>query len=206
MRSTDSSVQRSWLSSYLPSMMSRVTEQRCDTYNGAARGTWVATWHLPCEMSSTSSSALATTSRMLKPLREPGVRSFQWTLRASSPSEMRSWRRSPTWSFTRRRRSTSISRKSCQWRCVDVNVLGSQNVLRVALDRGGQSVIGISTDKASPPIRNTYGMSKGLMERMYSSMDRKSETAVTCVRYGNVDLVHGLGPSGVEERRTKSRA
>src|SRR5687767_9034959 len=44
--------------------------------------------------------------------------------------------------------------------CVDVNVLGSQNVARVALDRGTEVVIGVSTDKAAPPIRNTYGMSK----------------------------------------------
>ena len=44
--------------------------------------------------------------------------------------------------------------------CVDVNVLGSQNVARVALENKVETVIGISTDKASPPIRNTYGMSK----------------------------------------------
>src|ERR671939_182735 len=30
--------------------------------------------------------------------------------------------------------------------CVDVNILGSQNVARVAVERGAQTVIGISTD------------------------------------------------------------
>src|SRR5207247_9440477 len=45
---------------------------------------------------------------------------------------------------------------------------------------------GISTDKAAPPIRNTYGLSKGLMERMYCSMDSKASTRFACVRYGNV--------------------
>src|ERR1700694_5619512 len=42
--------------------------------------------------------------------------------------------------------------------CVDVNVLGSQNVVRIAVDRKAQAVIGISTDKAAPPVRNTYGL------------------------------------------------
>jgi UDP-N-acetylglucosamine 4,6-dehydratase/5-epimerase len=70
--------------------------------------------------------------------------------------------------------------------CVDVNVLGSQNVARVALERGTKTVIGISTDKAAPPVRNTYGLSKALMERVYCSLDSKAATRFTCVRYGNV--------------------
>lgn len=70
--------------------------------------------------------------------------------------------------------------------CVDVNALGSQNVLRVAIDKGAQAVIGISTDKAAPPIRNTYGLTKALMERAFCTMDGKSATRLACVRYGNV--------------------
>ncbi|MFH1761878.1 MAG: SDR family NAD(P)-dependent oxidoreductase [bacterium] len=70
--------------------------------------------------------------------------------------------------------------------CVDVNVVGSQNVARVAIDKGIETVIGISTDKASPPVRNTYGLTKALMERMFCSMDAKSDTRFFCVRYGNV--------------------
>jgi UDP-N-acetylglucosamine 4,6-dehydratase/5-epimerase len=70
--------------------------------------------------------------------------------------------------------------------CVDVNVVGSQNVARVAVDKGVDIVIGVSTDKASPPVRNTYGLSKALMERMFCSMNRKGKTRFTCVRYGNV--------------------
>src|SRR6266516_513019 len=50
---------------------------------------------------------------------------------------------------------------------IDVNVLGSQNVARVAIDKGVKAVIGISTDKAAPPVRNTYGLSKAIMERMF---------------------------------------
>jgi FlaA1/EpsC-like NDP-sugar epimerase len=70
--------------------------------------------------------------------------------------------------------------------CVDVNVRGSQNVARVALEKMVETVIGISTDKAAPPIRNTYGLSKALMERMFCSLNEKSKTRFACVRYGNV--------------------
>lgn len=70
--------------------------------------------------------------------------------------------------------------------CVDVNVLGSQNVARAAMEAGVDTVIGISTDKAAPPVRNTYGLSKALMERMYCSLNEKSQTKFACVRYGNV--------------------
>jgi FlaA1/EpsC-like NDP-sugar epimerase len=70
--------------------------------------------------------------------------------------------------------------------CIDVNVIGSQNVARVAIDKGVETVIGVSTDKASPPIRNTYGLSKALMERTYCSMNGVGKTKFMCVRYGNV--------------------
>lgn len=70
--------------------------------------------------------------------------------------------------------------------CIDVNVLGSENVARVAVDKGAEAVLGISTDKAAPPIRNTYGLSKALMERLFCALDGKSDTQFACVRYGNV--------------------
>lgn len=70
--------------------------------------------------------------------------------------------------------------------CVDVNVLGSQNIARVSAEKGVEIAIGISTDKAAPPIRNIYGLSKGMMERIFCAMDEKAETAFACVRYGNV--------------------
>lgn len=70
--------------------------------------------------------------------------------------------------------------------CVDVNVLGSQNVARVAVEREVPVVVGISTDKAAPPVRNIYGMSKSVMERIFCAMDGKTSTKFTAVRYGNV--------------------
>lgn len=70
--------------------------------------------------------------------------------------------------------------------CIDINVVGSQNVARVAIDKDVEIVIGISTDKAAPPIRNTYGLSKALMERAFCSMNNNGNTKFSCVRYGNV--------------------
>jgi UDP-N-acetylglucosamine 4,6-dehydratase len=70
--------------------------------------------------------------------------------------------------------------------CIDVNVTGSQNIARVCVEYGVKVVVGISTDKASPPVRNTYGLSKAIMERLFCSMDGKGASRFTCVRYGNV--------------------
>lgn len=70
--------------------------------------------------------------------------------------------------------------------CIDVNVTGSQNVIRVCLDKGVDTIIGISTDKAAPPIRNIYGLSKAVMEKLFCSMNGKTKTKSLCVRYGNV--------------------
>jgi FlaA1/EpsC-like NDP-sugar epimerase len=70
--------------------------------------------------------------------------------------------------------------------CIDINVIGSENVARVAMEIGVEVVIGISTDKAAPPIRNTYGLSKALMERLFCASDGKTATKLSCVRYGNV--------------------
>ena len=70
--------------------------------------------------------------------------------------------------------------------CSDVNILGSSNVARVAIERGVNTVIGISTDKASQPIKNFYGFSKATMEKLFLSANNNSITNFLCVRYGNV--------------------
>ena len=69
---------------------------------------------------------------------------------------------------------------------IDVNIVGSQNVARVAIENNVEIVIGISTDKSTPPIRNIYGLTKATMERMFILMDGKHKTKFTAVRYGNV--------------------
>ena len=71
--------------------------------------------------------------------------------------------------------------------CIDVNVLGSQNVARVSIEKGVLTVIGMSTDKTAPPVANTYGLTKALMERAFCAMNSKTEaTRFVCVRHGNI--------------------
>jgi UDP-N-acetylglucosamine 4,6-dehydratase len=71
--------------------------------------------------------------------------------------------------------------------CIDVNVLGSQNVARVCVEKGISSVIGMSTDKTAPPVANTYGLTKALMERLFCAMNAKTKTTrFACVRHGNI--------------------
>lgn len=69
---------------------------------------------------------------------------------------------------------------------IDSNIVGSTNIARVSIDKKIKTVIGISTDKASPPIKNIYGLSKSIMERLFLSSSKQSNTQFLCVRYGNV--------------------
>jgi len=71
--------------------------------------------------------------------------------------------------------------------CIDINVIGSQNLARVCVEKGVETVIGMSTDKSSPPVGNTYGLTKALMERVFCAMNTKSPTTrFACVRHGNI--------------------
>ncbi len=69
---------------------------------------------------------------------------------------------------------------------IDVNIIGSENVARVSMENKVKLVIGISTDKAAPPCRNIYAISKALMERLFCRCNDITETNFLCVRYGNV--------------------
>ena len=57
--------------------------------------------------------------------------------------------------------------------CIDINVNGSANVVRECLNFKVGKGIGISTDKAFSPIKNTYGLSKSIMERLFVSSNSK---------------------------------
>ena len=70
--------------------------------------------------------------------------------------------------------------------CSDVNILGSVNLARVAIEKGVKTVIGISTDKATQPLKNFYGFSKATMEKLFLNANSNSKTNFLCVRYGNV--------------------
>lgn len=68
---------------------------------------------------------------------------------------------------------------------IDVNIIGSRNVSIAARLSGVKSVVGISTDKACAPL-NVYGMTKGIMERLFSEANRMGSTRFVTARYGNV--------------------
>jgi FlaA1/EpsC-like NDP-sugar epimerase len=71
--------------------------------------------------------------------------------------------------------------------CCDINILGTMNVAKEAVANNIKLVLGISTDKACPPIRNIYGMSKAVMEKLFCGMDKQNlGPHFISVRYGNV--------------------
>ena len=78
---------------------------------------------------------------------------------------------------------------SCEFfpmEAVKTNIIGTENVLDVAIDSGVTSVICLSTDKAAYPI-NAMGISKALEEKIAVAKSRVSSgTKICCTRYGNV--------------------
>ena len=78
---------------------------------------------------------------------------------------------------------------SCEFypmEAVKTNVIGTQNVIELAIECEVKKIICLSTDKAVYPI-NTMGISKALMEKVAISNSLNSKKTVICVtRYGNV--------------------
>ncbi len=71
---------------------------------------------------------------------------------------------------------------------VKTNVYGSQNLIEACLARNVQVALAAGTDKAVSPL-NTYGATKLLMERLFTSANYYKgghKTKFLCVRYGNV--------------------
>jgi UDP-glucose 4-epimerase len=85
---------------------------------------------------------------------------------------------------------------SCEFyplEAVRTNVLGTENVLRAAIERGVKRVVVLSTDKAVYPI-NAMGMSKALMEKVTIAKSRvcnPEKTILCATRYGNVMASRG---------------
>jgi len=69
--------------------------------------------------------------------------------------------------------------------CVLNNIIGSKNILDLSIKYNVKKMIAISTDKAAPPIKNIYGMTKAVMEKLYT-LSSNSNLQISCVRYGNV--------------------
>jgi UDP-N-acetylglucosamine 4,6-dehydratase len=71
---------------------------------------------------------------------------------------------------------------------VNTNILGAQNIINAAIDKGVKKVIAISTDKAVNPI-NLYGATKLVMEKLLIAANAyvgTKNTLFSVVRYGNV--------------------
>ncbi|MDD5638970.1 MAG: SDR family NAD(P)-dependent oxidoreductase [Candidatus Pacebacteria bacterium] len=62
---------------------------------------------------------------------------------------------------------------------VKTNVLGTENVVMAAKEKGIKRLISISSDKGVEPV-NVYGMTKAIQEKMVIA------AGYNCVRYGNV--------------------
>jgi len=85
---------------------------------------------------------------------------------------------------------------SCEFypmQAVQTNVVGTENLLNVAIKHKVKKVIVLSTDKAVYPI-NAMGISKAMMEKVVVAKSRnldENETIVCCTRYGNVMASRG---------------
>ena len=83
---------------------------------------------------------------------------------------------------------------SCEFfpiEAVKTNVLGTENVLTVAIENNVSKVICLSTDKAVYPI-NAMGVSKAMMEKTFVAKSRNtSKTTICGTRYGNVMASRG---------------
>ena len=83
---------------------------------------------------------------------------------------------------------------SCEFfpmEAVRTNVIGTDNVLTVAIEAGVECVICLSTDKAAYPI-NAMGITKAIEEKVAVAKSRNSgKTKICCTRYGNVMCSRG---------------
>ncbi|MFZ3138502.1 MAG: UDP-N-acetylglucosamine 4,6-dehydratase (inverting) [Thermodesulfovibrionales bacterium] len=71
---------------------------------------------------------------------------------------------------------------------VKTNILGAENVINVAIDKGVKKVVALSTDKAANPI-NLYGATKLCSDKLFiagNSYVGREDTIFSVVRYGNV--------------------
>lgn len=85
---------------------------------------------------------------------------------------------------------------SCEFfpmEAVKTNIIGTDNILNVAIEFGVKKVICLSTDKAAYPI-NAMGISKAMMEKVFVAKSKTVSTDKTVIcgtRYGNVMASRG---------------
>lgn len=85
---------------------------------------------------------------------------------------------------------------SCEFypmQAVQTNVIGTENVLNVAIEAKVENVVCLSTDKAAYPI-NAMGISKAMMEKVAIAKARSVDEhgpVISVTRYGNVMASRG---------------
>ncbi|MDE8332119.1 polysaccharide biosynthesis protein [Erysipelothrix rhusiopathiae] len=85
---------------------------------------------------------------------------------------------------------------SCEFfpiEAVKTNIMGTDNVLEVAINAGVKKIVCLSTDKAAYPI-NAMGISKAMMEKTFIAKARVAKetgTVICGTRYGNVMASRG---------------
>lgn len=85
---------------------------------------------------------------------------------------------------------------SCEFfpmEAVRTNIIGTDNVVRAAIESSVERVVCLSTDKAAYPI-NAMGLSKALMEKTalaHTRMGNQGNTVLCVTRYGNVMCSRG---------------
>ncbi len=89
--------------------------------------------------------------------------------------------------------------------CIKTNVLGAENIINAAIDRGVKSVVALSTDKAAAPI-NLYGATKLCSDKLFVAanlLKGGKDIKFSVVRYGNVMGSRGsVIPYFMEKRKT----
>ena len=71
---------------------------------------------------------------------------------------------------------------------VQTNILGTKNIVEAAIAEGVETVVAVSTDKASNPV-SSMGATKLLAERIVTAANdfrHEHDTDLGCVRFGNV--------------------
>lgn len=71
---------------------------------------------------------------------------------------------------------------------IRTNIIGAQNIISVAIDKGVKKVVALSTDKACAPI-NLYGATKLCSDKLFIAGNcycGSKDTRFAVVRYGNV--------------------
>ena len=70
--------------------------------------------------------------------------------------------------------------------CIETNINGSINILRVCEMFSVKKLVVISTDKAAYPDSNIYSQSKSIMETYFVNASYKSKIKIACIRFGNL--------------------